>query len=124
VSALVSSHNEAALLARCLDAIRGCDEVIVIDIDSHFEPDENWLEEFPALDAKLPERFVQQVGLPRGRPDPIPRTFAVTKARPVEKMMTRCAGTRRSATPLVFQSAPVTALPWISTTGRPWPRSL
>jgi glycosyltransferase involved in cell wall biosynthesis len=34
VSALVSSHNEAALLARCLDAIRGCDEVIVIDIDS------------------------------------------------------------------------------------------
>lgn len=29
----------------------------VIDIDSHFEPSENWLDEFPALKAKLPERF-------------------------------------------------------------------
>ena len=29
----------------------------VIDIDSHFEPTANWLEEFPALKAKLPERF-------------------------------------------------------------------
>jgi uncharacterized protein len=29
----------------------------VIDIDSHFEPTENWLDEFPALKAELPERF-------------------------------------------------------------------
>jgi predicted TIM-barrel fold metal-dependent hydrolase len=29
----------------------------VIDIDSHFEPAADWLEEFPALAAKLPERF-------------------------------------------------------------------
>jgi predicted TIM-barrel fold metal-dependent hydrolase len=29
----------------------------VIDIDSHFEPAEDWLDEFPALRAKLPERF-------------------------------------------------------------------
>lgn len=29
----------------------------VIDIDSHFEPVANWLDEFPALKAKLPERF-------------------------------------------------------------------
>jgi glycosyltransferase involved in cell wall biosynthesis len=34
VTALVSSHNEAHLLGRCLDAIGFCDEVIVIDIDS------------------------------------------------------------------------------------------
>jgi uncharacterized protein len=31
--------------------------VPVIDIDSHFEPAEDWLDEFPALKAKLPERF-------------------------------------------------------------------
>jgi predicted TIM-barrel fold metal-dependent hydrolase len=29
----------------------------VIDIDSHFEPTADWLEEFPALQAKLPDRF-------------------------------------------------------------------
>ena len=29
----------------------------VIDIDSHFEPAANWLDEFPALREKLPERF-------------------------------------------------------------------
>jgi uncharacterized protein len=29
----------------------------VIDIDSHFEPADDWLDEFPALKAKLPERF-------------------------------------------------------------------
>jgi predicted TIM-barrel fold metal-dependent hydrolase len=29
----------------------------VIDIDSHFEPTDDWLDEFPALKAKLPERF-------------------------------------------------------------------
>jgi predicted TIM-barrel fold metal-dependent hydrolase len=29
----------------------------VIDIDSHFEPAADWLDEFPALKAKLPERF-------------------------------------------------------------------
>jgi predicted TIM-barrel fold metal-dependent hydrolase len=28
-----------------------------IDVDSHFEPTEDWLDEFPALKAKLPERF-------------------------------------------------------------------
>ncbi|MGI8421851.1 MAG: glycosyltransferase [Gaiellaceae bacterium] len=34
LSALVSSRNEARLLATCLDAIRFCDELIVIDIES------------------------------------------------------------------------------------------
>ena len=29
----------------------------VIDIDSHFEPTEEWLDEFPSLKAKLPEKF-------------------------------------------------------------------
>jgi predicted TIM-barrel fold metal-dependent hydrolase len=29
----------------------------VIDIDSHFEPSADWLDEFPSLKAKLPERF-------------------------------------------------------------------
>jgi uncharacterized protein len=29
----------------------------VIDIDSHFEPTDDWLDEFPALKTKLPERF-------------------------------------------------------------------
>jgi predicted TIM-barrel fold metal-dependent hydrolase len=29
----------------------------VIDIDSHFEPATDWLDEFPALKAELPERF-------------------------------------------------------------------
>ena len=29
----------------------------VIDIDSHFEPAADWLDEFPALKAKLPERL-------------------------------------------------------------------
>jgi predicted TIM-barrel fold metal-dependent hydrolase len=29
----------------------------VIDVDSHFEPSESWLDEFPALKRKLPERF-------------------------------------------------------------------
>ena len=29
----------------------------VIDIDSHFEPAADWLDEFPALKAKLPDRF-------------------------------------------------------------------
>jgi predicted TIM-barrel fold metal-dependent hydrolase len=29
----------------------------VIDIDSHFEPADDWLDEFPALKAKLPARF-------------------------------------------------------------------
>jgi predicted TIM-barrel fold metal-dependent hydrolase len=31
--------------------------VTVIDIDSHFEPADDWLDEFPALRAELPERF-------------------------------------------------------------------
>jgi uncharacterized protein len=31
--------------------------VAVIDIDSHFEPTADWLDEFPALEAKLPDRF-------------------------------------------------------------------
>ena len=29
----------------------------VIDVDSHFEPTDDWLDEFPALAAKLPEKF-------------------------------------------------------------------
>jgi hypothetical protein len=29
----------------------------VIDIDAHFEPTAEWLDEFPALKAKLPEQF-------------------------------------------------------------------
>jgi uncharacterized protein len=29
----------------------------VIDIDSHFEPTDDWLDEFPALKADLPDRF-------------------------------------------------------------------
>jgi uncharacterized protein len=29
----------------------------VIDIDSHFEPTDDWLDEFPALKARLPDRF-------------------------------------------------------------------
>jgi uncharacterized protein len=29
----------------------------VIDVDSHFEPTDDWLDDFPALKAKLPERF-------------------------------------------------------------------
>jgi predicted TIM-barrel fold metal-dependent hydrolase len=31
--------------------------VAVIDIDSHFEPAEDWLDEFPTLKSKLPDRF-------------------------------------------------------------------
>jgi glycosyltransferase involved in cell wall biosynthesis len=34
LTALVTSRNEGHLLARCLDAIRFCDELIVIDVDS------------------------------------------------------------------------------------------
>jgi glycosyltransferase involved in cell wall biosynthesis len=34
LSALVTSRNEGHLLARCLDAIAFCDEVIVIDVES------------------------------------------------------------------------------------------
>lgn len=37
----------------------------VIDIDSHFEPQAGWLDEFPALKAALPDRF--PVGDPRFR---------------------------------------------------------
>lgn len=33
-TAIVGSHNEARLLARCLPSVAFCDEVIVIDIDS------------------------------------------------------------------------------------------
>src|SRR5687768_13305109 len=29
----------------------------VIDVDSHFEPAADWLDEFPALKAKLPQRY-------------------------------------------------------------------
>lgn len=29
----------------------------VIDVDSHFEPADDWLDEFPALKARLPDRF-------------------------------------------------------------------
>jgi (heptosyl)LPS beta-1,4-glucosyltransferase len=32
---MIGSHNEAKLLARCLPGVAFCDEVIVIDIDSH-----------------------------------------------------------------------------------------
>lgn len=35
LSALVSSRNEAHVLGPCLDSIAFCDEIIVIDIDSH-----------------------------------------------------------------------------------------
>ena len=35
VTAMVGSHNEAALLGRCLPSLRFCDEIIVIDIDSN-----------------------------------------------------------------------------------------
>jgi glycosyltransferase involved in cell wall biosynthesis len=35
VTAIVGSHNEAALLRRCLSSVAFCDETIVIDIDSH-----------------------------------------------------------------------------------------
>ena len=38
-------------------AERARDDVPVIDIDAHFEPAHDWLDEFPALQAKLPERF-------------------------------------------------------------------
>jgi uncharacterized protein len=31
--------------------------MMVIDIDSHFEPADDWLDEFPSLRGKLPERF-------------------------------------------------------------------
>lgn len=34
LSAIVSSHNEAPLLRRCLPSIAFCDEVIVVDVDS------------------------------------------------------------------------------------------
>lgn len=34
VTAIVASHDEGAMLARCLDALTFCDELIVIDIDS------------------------------------------------------------------------------------------
>lgn len=39
VTAIVSSHNEAHLLPRCLDSLAFCDELIVIDIDSTDETD-------------------------------------------------------------------------------------
>ncbi len=29
----------------------------IVDVDSHFEPTEDWLDEFPAVKAKLPERL-------------------------------------------------------------------
>ena len=29
----------------------------IIDVDAHFEPSANWLDEFPALKKKLPEMF-------------------------------------------------------------------
>src|SRR5437763_1527653 len=32
-------------------------EMRVIDVDSHAEPASNWLDDFPSLKAKLPERF-------------------------------------------------------------------
>ncbi len=32
-------------------------EHLVIDVDSHFEPAPDWLDEFPALKEKVPERF-------------------------------------------------------------------
>ncbi len=35
VTAMIGSHNEARLLQRCLPSVAFCDEVIVIDIDSH-----------------------------------------------------------------------------------------
>ena len=35
VTAMIGSHNEASLLERCLPSVAFCDEVIVIDIDSH-----------------------------------------------------------------------------------------
>lgn len=34
ITAIVASHNEAALLPACLDGVSFCDEVVVIDIDS------------------------------------------------------------------------------------------
>ena len=29
----------------------------IIDVDAHFEPSANWLDEFPVLKKKLPEKF-------------------------------------------------------------------
>lgn len=29
----------------------------VIDVDAHFEPTDDWLDEFPGLEGRLPERF-------------------------------------------------------------------
>jgi uncharacterized protein len=72
----------------------------VIDIDSHFEPDENWLKEFPALDAKLPEKLPTDDPRFLTRPMRSPEMFAYfvsddllrsvppAKRMPIERIVT------------------------------------
>jgi predicted TIM-barrel fold metal-dependent hydrolase len=48
----------------------------VIDIDSHFEPAANWLDEFPALNAKLPEKLPTDDPRFSTRPMRSPEMFA------------------------------------------------
>ena len=76
-----------------------------------------------ALDAELAQGVVEQFGLLGGGPEVPARALAVTEAGPIEDDHPM-APQQDSATPLVFQSSPLTALPWISTTGLPSPRSL
>ena len=77
-----------------------------------------------ALDAELLQGLVEQLGLLHRRPDAPARALAVAEAGAVEDDDPVAVPSRSSATPLVFQSSPVTALPWIRTTGCPVPRSL
>src|SRR5579862_8314556 len=71
----------------------------VIDVDSHFEPTESWLDEFPALKATLPERlptddprFDTQVGSPEMFAyfvsDDLLRGVPRGKRMPIERLVT------------------------------------
>jgi predicted TIM-barrel fold metal-dependent hydrolase len=72
----------------------------VIDVDAHFEPTEDWLDEFPALGAKLPERLPTddpRFDIRGGSPemfayfvsDDLLRGVAPEQRMPIERIVTR-----------------------------------